>query len=144
VLRELGLEPTLKVVPQANYTTVIGNGSTPNLDTGWGDWYIDYPHPNDYFQPQLSGASIEPTADSNYSRFDDPTIDRKISTLDREPLGPRQEAAYAHLDREVMREAPWAPFGSLTLSTFVSSRIALDRLVVSPVYGQDLASFALR
>ncbi len=144
VLRELGFQPTLKVIPQANYTTVIGNGSTPNLDTGWGDWYIDYPHPNDYFQPQLSGESIEPTADSNYSRFDDPSIDRQISRLDREPLGPRQEAAYARLDREVMREAPWAPFGSLTVSTFVSSRIDLKKLVVSPVYGQDLASFAPR
>jgi peptide/nickel transport system substrate-binding protein len=144
VLRALGFRPTLKIIPGPNYTTVIGNGSTPNLDTGWGDWFIDYPHPNDYFQPQLSGATIAPTADSNYSRFDDPTINRQIAKLDREPLGPRQEATYAQLDREVMREAPWAPFGSLTLTTFVSKRIDLEKLVVSPVYGQDLASFAPR
>lgn len=144
VLRELGFHPTLKTVSAANYTTVIGNSSTPNLDTGLGDWFIDYPHPNDYFEPQLSGASIEPTADSNWARFDDPTIDRQIAKLDREPLGPRQEAAYARLDREVMREAPWAPFGSLTLATFVSSQINLEKVVVSPVYGQDLASFTPR
>jgi peptide/nickel transport system substrate-binding protein len=144
VLRELGFEPTLKIVPAANYITVIGNGSTPNLDTGWADWYIDYPHPNDYFQPQLSGASIAPTADSNYSRFDDPAINHRIAKLDTEPLGPRQEAAYARLDREVMEQAPWAPFGSVTMSTFVSSSIDLEKLVVSPVYGQDLASFAPR
>jgi peptide/nickel transport system substrate-binding protein len=144
VLRELGLEPTLKVVPAANYITIIGNGSTPNLDTGWADWFIDYPHPNDYFEPQLSGASIAPTANSNYSRFADPAIDRKIAKLDTEPLGPRQEAAYARLDREVMSEAPWAPFGSTTMTTFVSSEIDLGRLVVSPVYGQDLATFAPR
>ncbi|HEX3737487.1 MAG TPA: ABC transporter substrate-binding protein [Solirubrobacterales bacterium] len=144
VLRALGFRPTLKIIPGPNYTTVIGNGSAPNLDTGWGDWFIDYPHPNDYFQPQLSGATIAPTADSNYSRFDDPTINRQIAKLDREPLGPRQEATYAQLDREVMREAPWAPFGSLTLTTFVSKRIDLEKLVVSPVYGQDLASFAPR
>jgi peptide/nickel transport system substrate-binding protein len=142
VLRELGLEPMLKVVPAANYTTIVGNGSTPELDTGWGDWFIDYPHPNDYFEPQLSGASIQPTGDSNYSRFSDPAINRQIAKLDREPLGPRQEAAYARLDREVMRQAPWAPFGSLTLTTFVSDRIDLGKLVVSPVYGQDLSSFA--
>jgi peptide/nickel transport system substrate-binding protein len=144
VLRELGFHPTLKTVSAANYTTVIGNSSTPNLDTGLGDWFIDYPHPNDYFEPQLSGASIEPTADSNWARFDDPTIDRQIARLDREPLGPRQEAAYARLDREVMREAPWAPFGSLTLATFVSSQINLEKVVVSPVYGQDLTSFTPR
>jgi len=143
-LRELGFHPTLKTVAAANYTTVIGNESTPSLDTGFGNWYLDYPHPNDYFEPQLSGASITPTANSNYARFDDPTIDRQIAKLDRRPLGPAQEAAYARLDREVMRQAPWAPFGSLAMTTFVSDRIDLHKLVVSPVYGQDLASFAPR
>jgi peptide/nickel transport system substrate-binding protein len=142
VLRELGFHPTLKTVSGANYTTIIGNESTPNLDTGIANWYLDYPHPNDYFGPQLSGESITPTADSNYSRFDDPQINKEIAKLDREPLGPTQEADYAQLDREVMRQAPWAPFGSLALTTFVSSNIDLNKLVVSPVYGQDLASFA--
>lgn len=142
VLAEIGLEPTLKVIPAANYLTIIGNGSTPNLDTGWADWYMDYPHPNDYFQPQLSGKSIQPTADSNYSRFSDPAINRQIERLDRVPLGPRQEAAYARLDREVMRQAPWAPFGSVTMTTFISSQIDPSKVVVSPVFGQDLASFA--
>ena len=144
VLRELGFETTLKVIPAANYTTVIGNESTPNLDTGEGNWFIDYPHPNDYFEPQLSGKSIVPTASSNYARFDDPAINRQIAELDRQPLGPKQEAAYARLDREVMKQAPWAPYGSLTLSTFVSSDINLKKIVVSPVYGQDLTSFAPR
>jgi peptide/nickel transport system substrate-binding protein len=144
VLKELGFHPTLKLVSAANYTTVIGNESTASLDTGWATWYMDYPHPNDYFQPQLSGESIAPTASSNYSRFDDPAINRQIAKLGREPLGPSQEAAYARLDREVMRQAPWAPFGSVPITTFVSSAIDLEKLVVSPVYGQDLASFAPR
>ena len=144
MLRELGFEPTLKLVSPANYTTVIGNESTADLDTGWANWYMDYPHPNDYFQPQLSGESIAPSASSNYSRFSDPAINRQIAKLGREPLGPRQEAAYARLDREVMRQAPWAPFGSVPITTFVSSSIDLDKLVVNPVYGQDLASFAPR
>jgi peptide/nickel transport system substrate-binding protein len=142
VLREIGLQPTLKLVPAANYTTIIGNESTPDLDTGWADWYLDYPHPNDYFQPQLSGESIKPTLSSNYSRFDDPAINRQIAKLGTEPLGPEQEAAYARLDREVMRQAPWAPFGTTEMITFVSSDIDSDRLVVSPVYGPDLATFA--
>jgi peptide/nickel transport system substrate-binding protein len=142
VLSELGFEPTLKLVASANYATVIGNATTQNLDTGWAAWYIDYPHPNDYFEPQLSGASIAPTLDSNYSRFSDPAINKRIAELDREPLGPKQEAAYAQLDREVMKQAPWAPFGSVTKTTFVSSDIDLSKLVVSPVYGQDIATFA--
>jgi peptide/nickel transport system substrate-binding protein len=142
VLRELGFEPTLKVMQSANYTTIIGNESTPNLDTGWANWYLDYPHPNDYFQPQLTNAGISPTLGTNWARFDDPTITKKIERLDRIPLGPGVEAAYARLDREVMSQAPWAPFGSVAMATFVSDRIDLDKLIVSPVYGQDLATFA--
>ena len=43
-----------------------------------------------------------------------------------------------------MREAPWAPFGTLTLGTFVADTIDLDELVVSPIYGQDLTSFEFK
>ncbi|HEY2054256.1 MAG TPA: ABC transporter substrate-binding protein [Solirubrobacterales bacterium] len=144
VLREIGLKPTLKVVPAANYTTIIGNESTPELDTGWAAWYMDYPHPNDYFAPQLSGESILPTLSSNYSRFGVPAIDREIAKLGTEMLGPKQEAAYARLDRKVMQQAPWAPFGTTEMITFVSSNVDLEKLVVSPVYGQDLATFTPR
>ncbi len=142
VLRELGFEPTLKLVAAANYATVIGEEQTQNLDTGWAAWYIDYPHPNDYFAPQLSGESIAPINNTNYAHFDDPAINSKIAKLDTEPLGPTQEAAYAKLDREVMKQAPWAPFGSVTMSTFVSPEINLSKLIVSPVFGQDIATFA--
>jgi peptide/nickel transport system substrate-binding protein len=142
VLEELGFHATLKLVAAANYITVIGNESTADLQTGLGDWYIDYPHPNDYFAPQLSGESITPTANSNWARFDDPAINKKIAALDRKPLTPATEAGYAQLDREVMRQAPWAPFGSLALTTFVSDQIDLKKVIVSPVYGQDIASFA--
>ncbi len=41
-----------------------------------------------------------------------------------------------------MKQAPWAPFGSVTRTTFVSSDIDLSKLVVNPVYGQDIATFA--
>jgi peptide/nickel transport system substrate-binding protein len=144
VLRELGLEPTLKILSTANYTTVIGNSSTPDLDTGWAAWYMDYPHPNDYFQPQLSGEAILPTLNNNYAHFDDPATNRQIAKLGAEQLGPQQEAAYARLDREVMKQAPWAPFGTTEMITFISKDIDPEKLVVSPVYGQDLATFAPR
>ena len=144
VLREIGLEPSLKVLSSANYFTVIGNASTPDLDTGWGSWLLEYPHPNSYFEPQLTRAGIRETNTTNWSRFTDPHLEAELVRLRRRPLGPRQEAAYARLDREVMRLAPWAPFGSLRQATFVSDRIDLARLIVSPVMGQDLTSFELR
>lgn len=144
VLREIGLAPKLKVIGLTNYFTVIGNGSTPDLDTGWGNWLLDYPHPNDYFQPQLAGESIAPTGNFNLAYFDDPSVNAEISRLGREQLTPRVEAEYAALDRRVMRRAPWAPFGNLTLSTFVSSSIDLESVIFSPIFGQDLTSFRFR
>jgi peptide/nickel transport system substrate-binding protein len=141
VLRELGFQTTLKVVSAESYFTVIGNLTTPNLDTGFANWFEDYPHPTDYFGPQLTGAAIQPTNNTNWAQFDDKALSAKVDRLSREQLGPRQEAEYAALDRAYMREAPWVPFGNLTLSTFVSSAIDLGKVVVSPIFGQDLTSF---
>jgi peptide/nickel transport system substrate-binding protein len=143
VLNEIGLDAKLKTVDAANYFTVIGNASTPDLDTGWANWFLDYPHPSDYFQPQLASESIAPVGNTNWARFGDPEIDAKIRKLASEQLGPKQEAAYAALDREVMKQAPWAPFGTLNLGTFVAGSVNLDELVVSPIYAQDLTSFEL-
>jgi peptide/nickel transport system substrate-binding protein len=144
VLEELGFDVTLKVVGAANYFTVIGNAETPNLDTGFNNWFQDYPHPSDFFRPQLSSESIVPNGNTNYAQFADPAVDREIRRLGRQQLGPRQEREYAALDRRVMEQAPWAPFGTLTLGTFVADSVDLDEIVVSPIYGQDLASFQLR
>lgn len=144
VLRKLGFETKLKVIDIANYFTVIGNSSTPDLDTGFANWLLDYPHPNDYFAPQLTGESILPQGNTNWAQFDDPAVNAKTRQLGREQLGPKQEDEYAALDRTVMEQAPWAPFGTLTLGTFVADTIDLDKLVVSPIYGQDLTSFEFK
>jgi peptide/nickel transport system substrate-binding protein len=144
VLRELGFKPKLKAISAANYFTVIGNSSTPDLDTGWANWLEDYPHPLDYFRPQLSSAGLAPVGATNWAHFARPGIDAEVERLAEEQLGPRQEAEYARLDRTVMKQAPWVPFGNLTLTTFVSSAVELDKLVVNPVYGVDLATFELR
>jgi hypothetical protein len=71
-------------------------------------------------------------------------VNAKIRELARQQLGPQQEREYAALDREVMKQAPWAPFGTLTLGTFVSDRVDLEKVIVSPIFGQDLTSFELK
>ncbi|HET7417887.1 MAG TPA: ABC transporter substrate-binding protein [Solirubrobacterales bacterium] len=144
VLEKIGFDVKLKVIDAANYFTLISNTHTPELDIGWGNWLLDYPHPNDYFQPQLSGESILPVGNSNWAMFDDPAVNRKIKELAAVQLGPKQEREYAALDREVMKQAPWAPFGNLTLGTFVSDKIDLDKVIVSPIFGQDLTSFEFK
>jgi peptide/nickel transport system substrate-binding protein len=144
VLRQLGFDVRLKTVSASTYFTLISNTSTPELDAGWSNWLLDYPHPNDYFQPQLSGEAILPSGNTNWAMFDDPAINAKIKQLGSEQLGPQQEDEYAALDKEVMEQAPWAPFGTLSLGTFVSDHVNLENVIVSPIFGQDLTSFELK
>jgi len=144
VLKELGFDTTLKILNADNYFTVIGNATTPNLDAGWSDWFQDYPHPNDFFQPLLAGESILPTNNANFAKLDDPAINKKIEELGEEQLGSEQEEAYAKLDEEIMELAPWAPYGTRTLSTFVSDEIDLDSVIFNPTFGHYLSSFEFK
>jgi peptide/nickel transport system substrate-binding protein len=143
-LDKIGLEASLKVLNSDNYFSVVGNASTPDLDVGYASWFQDYPHPNDFFQPLLSEASITPTDASNLGRFADPKLNAEIERLAEQPLGPEQEAAYADLDREFMEQAPWIPYGTATAATFVSSAIDLDKVVFNPTFSQDLTSFQFK
>jgi peptide/nickel transport system substrate-binding protein len=144
LLKEIGFNTTLKIINKDDYFTVIGNESTPNLQTGWGDWFEDYPHPNDFFQPLLSSEGILPTNSSNFARFGNPKWDKEITKLGEERLEPEQEAAYESMDEEIMKEAPWAPYGTRTLDTFVSSDIDLEKVINNPTFFQYLTSFEFK
>jgi peptide/nickel transport system substrate-binding protein len=144
VLKKLGFNTTLKQINADNYFTVIGNLSTPDLDAGWSDWFQDYPHPNDFFQPLLAGESIQPTNNTNFAQYENPTIDKKMVELAEAQLGPEQEEAYAQMDKELMEEAPWAPYGTRTLSTFVSDEIELESVIFNPTFGHYLTSFEFK
>jgi peptide/nickel transport system substrate-binding protein len=144
LLKKLGFDAQLKILNADNYFTVIGNLSTPDLDTGWGDWFEDYPHPNDFFQPLLAGESILPTNNSNFPQIDVSSLNKKINQLETQTLGPSQEKQYAALDKSYMQQAPWAPYGNRTLSTFVSSAIDLDKVIWNPTFENDFTSFQFK
>jgi peptide/nickel transport system substrate-binding protein len=144
VLADLGFNTKLKIINPTNYFTVIGNQTTPDLDTGWSDWYEDYPHPNDFFQPLLAGESILQTNNGNFANVDEPDLNAEIAKLGEEALGPEQEAAYTELDKKFMELAPWAPYGNRTLSTFVASDINLENVIYNPTFFQYLTSFEFK
>jgi peptide/nickel transport system substrate-binding protein len=143
-LQEMGLRAHLKVVSADRYFSVIGNRSTHNLDTGWSDWFADYPHPDDFFRPMLLGSSILPFNNGNFSQIDVPSLNSKIEALNDEPLDPGRERGYAALDRSYMKLAPWVPYGNRTLSTLVSKAVDLGSVVWNPLIGADLASFRMK
>ncbi len=144
LLNEIGFHTELKIVNADNYFTVIGNLTTPNLDVGWSDWYEDYPHPGDFFTGLLSGEAILPTNNGNLAQLDVPAFNAKIKRLESQKFDSKTESEYAELDKEVMEQAPWAPYGTRTLSTFVSSAIDLEGIIYNPSFAEDLTSFQFK
>jgi peptide/nickel transport system substrate-binding protein len=144
VLNEIGLKAELKILNPDNYFTVIGNTSTPNLDTGFSDWFEDYPHPNDFFDILLNGASIQSTNNQNFSQTNIPELNEKIDQLAEEQLGPQQEKEYAELDKSFMEQAVWAPYGTRTLALFVSEDINLETAIWNPTFETELTSLEFK
>lgn len=144
VLDKLGFNAKLKTINADNYYTIIGNEKTPDLDTGWLAYFADYPNPNAFFQPLLSGESIAPSGNTNFPRIDVPELNEKIAKLSEEPLSSEQETEYAELDRSYMELAPMVPYGTNTTSTFVDDQVNLDSVVYNPAYGHSLATFELK
>jgi peptide/nickel transport system substrate-binding protein len=144
VLRKLGFHVRLKTVNADNYFSVIGNTRTANLDTGWSDWFEDYPHPDNWFQPLLAGSSILRSYNGNFAQVDIPSLNSRIARLRTAPLAKAAERQYAALDHSYMKLAPWVPYGSRALPTFVSDRIDLGKVVFNPSFGPDLTSFQFK
>ena len=144
MLDEIGFEADLKVTNSETYFTIVGNEKTPDLDLGFAGWAADFPNPNAFFEPLLSGASVLPANGTNLSRTDVPELTEKIEKLATEPLGPQQEEEYAALDREFMELAPWAPYGNPSGSLFVSEDVDFDGVIWNPIFTGDLTSFQLK
>lgn len=140
-LEAIGLRPRLKVLDALEYFFAIGNISRTDLDTGFSNWWADYAHPDDFFQPLLFGSSILPSFNGNFAQLSIPALDARARGLARQSLTPHRERAYAALDRAYMKRAPWVPFGNFDLHLFVSKRVDIDGVAWSPLFGGDLASF---
>ena len=144
VLQELGFNADLKILNPDNYFTILGNQSTPNLDTGWTDWFQDFPHPSDFFQPLLNGDSIQQTNNQNFSNTAIPALDKKVDQLGEELLNPETEKGYAEVDKEYMEDAPWVPYGARKLSLFLSSDMNLESAIWNPTYETELTSLEFK
>ena len=142
VLQELGFHATLKVVNPDNYFTVIGNRNTPGLDTGFADWFEDYPHPDDFLKPLLVAKPAR-IWNLNFSNLIAPKLNKEVASLARRS-GSIDESAYAALDRGFMKLAPIVPYGTRTLTAAFSREVDLDSFVWNPTFGADLTSFRLR
>ena len=110
VLNKIGLNAKLKIINAAVYWTTIGSQAT-KAQIGFADWFQDYPHPLDWYDVLLNGERITATHNNNYADFNDASVNAKIDALKKQPtLTGAVNKQWAALGKQVMEQAPWAPF----------------------------------
>lgn len=138
-LDKLGFTVRLRLLSPERYFSVVGNPRRRDLDAGIGDWFDNYPDPDDFFRPQL-GSRVAPYYNENLAQLFVPTLSQVIDRLEARSAPTTPEGRYAALDRAYMRLAPWVPIGNISVPLLVSKRIDLRKVISNPAFGVDIAS----
>ena len=137
ILNQIGLNASLNVLPRATYYTTIGNVNT-HAQTGWARWLEDYPHPLDWFDVLLNGNRITAQDNNNYAWYKNKKTDAQIESLKKAPiLTPAVNARWAKTEKQIMQQAPWAPWSNRVFPEFFSRNMSCIHIQL--LYGIDLA-----
>jgi peptide/nickel transport system substrate-binding protein len=144
VLNSIGFKAKEKIVNSQVYWTTVGNQAT-KAQIGFADWFQDYPHPLDWIDVLMNGERITQTHNNNYANFDDKAINAKIDALKKEPtLTAAVNAKWAGLDKEIMQQAPWAPFLNRQFTDFFDSKVDLGCYENHVLYEFDYATICMK
>jgi peptide/nickel transport system substrate-binding protein len=137
VLNNIGLNAKLNTLPRSTYYTTIGNINT-KAQTGWARWLEDYPHPLDWFDVLLNGNRIVQQDNNNYAYFSNKKVNSEIEALKKAPvLTPAVNAKWTVVEKQIMAQAPWAPWSNRVFPEFFSK--GMGCIHVQRLYGIDLA-----
>ena len=137
LLNQIGLNASLNVLPRATYYTTIGNVDT-HAQTGWARWLEDYPHPLDWFDVLLNGDRITNQDNNNYAWYKNKKTDAAIESLKKAPiLTPAVNARWAKVEKQIMQQAPWAPWSNRVFPEFFGKNMSCIHTQL--LYGIDLA-----
>jgi peptide/nickel transport system substrate-binding protein len=143
MLNEIGFKAKTKILDQQVYFGIVGTAKT-KAQTGFTDWFQDFPHPADFLEPNLSKKSLasSPTYNLEYGSL--PVLDRTIAKLT--PQEPTQVAdQWADLDKTVMDSGDVAVYGHELSTSFFSERMDFKNCAgVHVVYKNDWARFCLK
>jgi peptide/nickel transport system substrate-binding protein len=124
LLNQIGYKAKTKILDQQVYFNTIGLEKT-KAQIGFTDWFQDFPHPADFFGPNLSGESLKSSPTFNFSFNADPVIDKALKDLT--PEDPKDVAdEWAEVDRHVVENATNVMYGSEQASTFFSERMDFE------------------
>jgi peptide/nickel transport system substrate-binding protein len=146
MLNQIGYKAKTKTLDQQVYFDQVGNPKN-KAQTGFTDWFQDFPHPADFFEPLLSAKALKSNPTFNLSFKADPDIDKVIAKLTPEPDPQKVADQWAALDQEVtgLKKAHVAVYGSEQSTTFMSDRMDFQNCNgVHPVYKNDWIAFCLK
>jgi peptide/nickel transport system substrate-binding protein len=123
ILNKIGLDAKLTSLPRTTYYTTIGNVNT-HAQTGWARWLEDYPHPLDWFDVLLNGHRITNQDNNNFAWYRNKKTDNAIEKLKKAPvLTPAVNARWARVEKQIMQQAPWAPWSNRVFPEFFSKKM---------------------
>lgn len=143
LLNRIGFRATERIIADTVYFPTIGNART-DPQTGFADWLQDFPNPSDFYL-LMDGRSIQPTNNQNFSKVNDPFIQRELRKLNAVPATELDSVAdeWAALDEYVARRAYVAVYGAEAVPKFFSDKLNFDA-VFHPLYFNDWSTVALR
>ena len=123
LLNKIGLKAKLKTIAADTYFTTIGDRSL-KAQTGFADWFEDYPHPADFIDVLLNPSKVVATGNNNYSyNASDTGYANRINAVAAKPLTSQTEKEWAALDRYAQQQAYWGIYATRKQSTFFSDRM---------------------
>lgn len=144
VLSQIGFKAKIKTLDQQVYFEQIGLKRT-KAQTGFTDWYQDFPHPGDFFEPLLGGDALKAEVTFNQSFVDDPELNKRLEELRAEDPEKAAEQ-WAELDDYVVNQKAYlVPYGNEKASSFFSERMDFENCSgVHPVWKNDWSLFCLK
>jgi peptide/nickel transport system substrate-binding protein len=141
LLNQIGFKTETKTLDQQVYFEQVGLERT-KAQTGFTDWYQDYPHPGDFIEVLLSTRALQSEVTNNQGRVSDPQLDKQLDALrGKDPAQTKDQ--WASLDDYVVNEKAYvAPYGNEESSSFFSERMDAQNCAgIHPVYKNDWLLF---
>jgi ABC-type transport system substrate-binding protein len=133
-LNKIGISSNIKLFPFAVRIAKEGHRGEP-FDLDLQAWGADYPDPVDFIDILLNGNNIAAENNNNNAYFNNKTFNNKMELAGRISNLPKRYAAWAVIDRDVMKnQAPLAPLFFRTVREFTSSRV--KNYSYQPIYAQ--------
>ena len=119
-LKAIGIRT--EIVSQ-EFATFLDTIETPHkAPIGWVGWFQDYPDPSDFIDP-LFGCASTVQGGTNAAQYCNEAVDDLAATAKGMTDTTQRIAAYQDIQKQIMADAPWAPFRHQEWVTLVGKRV---------------------